>query len=146
MNADCHSTSLPVATNRIELDPGLKDDWGLPAIRTTWKDHEDDMAMMAFLAKKANEIMDAGGALQTWRPDDYQQRSGVHLLGTCRMGDDASASVVDKYHRTHDVRNLFLVDGSSMVTGGRGQPTCTIQALAYRAADHIGRFAKQGDI
>ena len=62
------------------------------------------------------------------------------------MGDDANTSVVDKYHRTHDVRNLFLVDGSSMVTGGRGQPTATIQALAYRAADHIGQFAERGEI
>jgi choline dehydrogenase-like flavoprotein len=146
MNADVHTTSLPVATNRIDLDPDLKDDWGLPAIRTTWKDHDDDMAMMAFLAEKANDIMDAAGAVETWRPDNFQQRFGVHLLGTCRMGDDPNASVVDKYHRTHDVRNLFLVDGSSMVTGGRGQPTCTIQALAYRAADYIGQFAQRGDI
>ena len=146
MNVDVHTTSLPVATNRIELDPELKDDWGLPAMKVTWKDHDDDMAMMAFLAKKANEIMDAAGALQTWRPDNFQQSFGVHLLGTCRMGDDSSASVVDKYHRTHDVRNLFLVDGSSMVTGGRGQPTATIQALAYRAADHIGQFAQRREI
>jgi choline dehydrogenase-like flavoprotein len=146
MNVDVHTTSLPVETNRIELDPELKDAWGLPAMRVTWKDHDDDMAMMAFLAKKANEIMDAAGALQTWRPDNFQQRFGVHLLGTCRMGDDSNASVVDRYHRTHDVRNLFLVDGSSMVTGGRGQPTATIQALAYRAADHIGQFAQRGEI
>ena len=146
MNVDVHTTSLPVATNRIELDPELKDDWGLPAMKVTWKDHDDDMAMMAFLAKKANEIMDAAGALQTWRPDNFQQSLGVHLLGTCRMGDDSSASVVDKYHRTHDVRNLFLVDGSSMVTGGRGQPTATIQALAYRAADHIDQFAQRREI
>ena len=146
MNADVHTTSLPVETNRIELDPELKDDWGLPAMRVTWKDHDDDLAMMAFLAERANEIMDAAGALRTWRPDDYRQRFGVHLLGTCRMGDDADTSVVDKYHRTHDVRNLFLVDGSSMVTGGRGQPTATIQALAYRAADHIGQFASRGEI
>ncbi|HEY8051683.1 MAG TPA: GMC oxidoreductase [Steroidobacteraceae bacterium] len=55
-------------------------------------------------------------------------------------------SVVDRYHRTHDIRNLFLCDGSSIVTSGRGQPTQTIQALAFRAADHISRFARAGDI
>jgi choline dehydrogenase-like flavoprotein len=54
--------------------------------------------------------------------------------------------VVNKYHRAHDVTNLFICDGSSFVTSGRGQPTCTIQALAYRAADHIGRMAKSGEI
>jgi choline dehydrogenase-like flavoprotein len=54
--------------------------------------------------------------------------------------------VVDKYHRAHDVPNLFVCDGSSFVTSGRGQPTMTIQALAFRAADHIGRFAKANQI
>jgi choline dehydrogenase-like flavoprotein len=53
------------------------------------------------------------------------------------MGKDPKRSVIDADHRTHDVRNLFLVDGSSFVTSGRNQPTCTIQALAYRAADRI---------
>jgi choline dehydrogenase-like flavoprotein len=53
---------------------------------------------------------------------------------------------VDKYHRAHDVRNLFVCDGSSFVTSGRGQPTMTIQALAFRAADHIGQFARRGEI
>ena len=70
----------------------------------------------------------------------------VHLLGTCRMGNDPTTSVVDKYHRAHDVPNLFIVDGSSFVTSGRGQPTLTIQALAFRAADHIAQFAKRGEI
>jgi choline dehydrogenase-like flavoprotein len=69
-----------------------------------------------------------------------------HLLGTCRMGNDPKQSVVDRFHRTHDVRNLFICDGSSLVTSGRGQPTMTIQALAFRAADHIGRFARANEI
>ena len=70
----------------------------------------------------------------------------MHLLGTCRMGNDPRSSVVDKYHRAHDVRNLFICDGSSFVTSGRGQPTETIQALAFRAADHIGEFARRNEI
>jgi choline dehydrogenase-like flavoprotein len=137
---------LPVETNRIELDPELKDAWGLPCMRVTYRDHPDDVATMRFLAEKAVEIMDAAGAVRTWKPERYEQPAGFHLLGTCRMGNDPSTSVVDKYHRTHDVPNLFLCDGSSLVTGGRGQPTCTIQALAYRAADHIAQFAQRGEI
>jgi choline dehydrogenase-like flavoprotein len=62
------------------------------------------------------------------------------------MGDDPKNSVVDRFHRSHEVKNLFIVDGSSFVTSGRGQPTMTIQALAFRAAEHIGNFAKQGQI
>ena len=54
--------------------------------------------------------------------------------------------MVDRYHRAHEVRNLFICDGSSLVTSGRGQPTMTIQALAFRAADHIARFARAGEV
>jgi choline dehydrogenase-like flavoprotein len=68
-----------------------------------------------------------------------------HLMGTCRMGNDAKTSVVDHYHRAHDVPNLYMVDGSSLVTACC-QPTCTIQALAYRAADHIAREARKAAI
>jgi choline dehydrogenase-like flavoprotein len=72
-----------------------------------------------------------------------ESNGGVHLLGTARMGNDPRDSVVDKHHRAHDVPNLFICDGSSLVTSTRGQPTMTIQALAFRAADHIGRFARE---
>jgi choline dehydrogenase-like flavoprotein len=73
-------------------------------------------------------------------------RGGVHLLGTCRMGNDPASSVIDKNHRTHEVPNLFLCDGSSFVTSGRGQPTMTIQALSFRAGDVISRLAKRNEI
>jgi choline dehydrogenase-like flavoprotein len=62
------------------------------------------------------------------------------------MGDDPATSVVDSKHRSHDVPNLFICDGSSMVTSGRGQPTMTIMALAFRAADHIKAAARAGNI
>jgi choline dehydrogenase-like flavoprotein len=62
------------------------------------------------------------------------------------MGDDPRTSVIDRYHRSHDIPNLFLCDGSSFVTSGRGQPTQTIQALAFRAAEHIAKFAKRNEI
>ena len=71
---------------------------------------------------------------------------GVHLLGTCRMGDDPATSVIDKNHRAHDVPNLFICDGSSLVSSTRGQPTMTIMALAFRAADKIKEAASAGDV
>jgi choline dehydrogenase-like flavoprotein len=141
-----HSTSLPVATNSVSIDPTAKDAWGIPAIRITYKDHPDDLAFARFLQDRSVEIMQAAGAQRIWQEEVQESLWGVHLLGTCRMGNDPAASVIDKYHRTHDVPNLFLCDGSSFVTSGRGQPTMTIQALAFRAAEHIGRFAKRNEI
>jgi choline dehydrogenase-like flavoprotein len=129
-----------------DSDPTLKDPWGIPAIRVTYKDHADDLAMSRFLQDRSFEIMQAAGAQKVLRAEPRVSRGGVHLLGTCRMGNDPTSSVIDKYHRTHDVPNLFLCDGSSFVTSGRGQPTMTIQALAFRAADHIGQFAKRNEI
>jgi choline dehydrogenase-like flavoprotein len=146
MVAAGHTTSLPLETNSVSIDPALKDAWGIPALRVTYKDHPDDLAFARFLQDRQVEIMQAAGAQKVWRGEVEENKWGVHLLGTARMGNDPAASVVDKYHRTHDVPNLFLCDGSSFVTSGRGQPTMTIQALAFRAADHIGRFAKRNEI
>jgi choline dehydrogenase-like flavoprotein len=141
-----HGTSLPLESNRVDLDPGLKDAWGLPAMRVTYKDHPDDLAAARFLQDRAAEVMHAAGAQQVWKGPVADGTGSPHLLGTCRMGDDPKTSVVDRYHRTHDIRNLFVCDGSSMVTSGRGQPTMTIQALAFRAGEHIARFARRGEI
>ncbi len=141
-----HTTSLPLESNAVSLDPTLKDAWGLPALRFTYQDHPDDLATMRFLQGKAVEILEAAGAKRTWADPVQPSNFAVHLLGTCRMGNDPRTSVVDRYHRTHDVPNLFLCDGSSLVTSGRGQPTCTIQALAYRAGEHIAGFARRGEI
>ena len=141
-----HTTSLPVEANSVSIDPTFKDAWGIPAIRVTYRDHPDDLAFARFLQDRQVEIMQAAGAQKVWREAVEESVWGVHLMGTARMGNDPATSVVDKYHRTHDVANLFLCDGSSFVTSGRGQPTMTIQALAFRAADHIGQFAKRNEI
>jgi len=146
MTASGHATSLPVPTNRVDIDPELKDAWGVPAIRTTYRDHPDDLKIAQFLQDRSAEILQAAGAQQIWRIPVSERSGSVHLLGTCRMGNDPKTSVIDKHHRTHDVPNLFLCDGSSFVTSGRGQPTMTIQALAFRAADHIGQMAKRNEI
>jgi choline dehydrogenase-like flavoprotein len=146
MSVSGHGTSLALETNCVDLDPELKDAWGIPAIRVTYKDHPDDMKHAAWQRDRAVEIMDAAGAKQIEAREIRHATGGVHLLGTCRMGDDPKSSVIDKYHRTHDVRNLFLCDGSSFVTSGRGQPTQTIEALAFRAGDYIARFAKRNEI
>lgn len=141
-----HTTSLPQASNSISLDPTTKDDWGVPVIRMTYRDHPQDLKLYQYFADRGEELLKAAGAVQAWKYPASSQNFSVHLLGTCRMGNDPKASVVDKFNRAHDVKNLFIVDGSSLVTSGRGQPTMTIQALAFRAGDNIAKFAKRGEI
>jgi len=142
----CHTTSLPVADNSISLDDTVKDAWGLPAMRVTYKDHPDDLKTGQFLLDRGMEIMQAAGAQDRWAFPIEETTFGFHLLGTCRMGNDPKSSVINSDHRTHDVPNLFLCDGSSFVTSGRGQPTETIQTLAFRASDRITALAKKGEI
>jgi len=146
MTVACSSTSLAQLSNNISLDPELKDRHGLPALRVTYHDHEDDLNMVRFLQGKGIEIMEAAGAKRVMVPEVEPERVGAHLLGTCRMGNDPATSVINRDHRSHDVPNLFMCDGSSLVSSGRGQPTMTIQALAFRAADRIRDLASKGEI
>jgi choline dehydrogenase-like flavoprotein len=146
MEVSTHGTSLPLESNSFSLDPELKDAWGLPALRMTYKDHPDDLKFTNWLIERAKEVHEAAGAQKKWSYPAQEQQFGVHLLGTCRMGNDPKTSVINADHRTHDVKNLFLCDGSSLVTSGRGQPTMTIEALAFRAADRITALAKRGEL
>jgi len=141
-----HGTSLPVETNTISLDVEVKDAWGLPALCMTYKDHPDDLKLSNFMNQQALAILDAAGAKQKWGLPVKEQQLAFAMLGTCRMGTDPKASVINTDHRAHDVKNLFICDGSSFVTSGRGQPTETIEALAFRAADRITALAKRGEI
>jgi choline dehydrogenase-like flavoprotein len=140
------ATSLPMDRNNITLHPTNTDQWGRPSIVLTYNDHPDDLATGQFLQDKAQELLDAAGAERTWSEPVRPNNFGVHLLGTCRMGDDPSTSVIDRNHRAHDVPNLFICDGSSLVTSTRGQPTMTIMALAFRAADKIKEAAGAGEV
>lgn len=144
---DGHTTSLPQSTNNVTLDPNYQDDFGRPAIRCTYTDHPDDLATMRWFRDKSLELMEAAGATNiSGSYPETGQTGNVHLLGTCRMGADSVTSVINSDHRAHDVENLFLCDGSSLVTGGRGQPTMTIMALAFRAADRINDLARRNEI
>ena len=144
---DGHTTSLPLSSNNVTLDPTFKDNFGRPAIRCTYMDHPDDLSTMKWFKDKSIELMEAAGATSINGSYPESGQSGnVHLLGTCRMGSDPSRSVINADHRAHDVPNLFTCDGSSLVTSSRGQPTMTIMALAFRAADRINEAARRNEI
>ena len=141
-----HTTNIPVESNNLTLDPVAKDKYGRPGIRTTFTEHPQDTECKEFFLERCKELVGAMDALETWHRPVSPSTRHTHLLGTCRMGNDPNESVIDKFHRAHDVPNLFICDGSSFVSSGRGQPTMTIQALAFRAADLIIQFARRGEI
>jgi choline dehydrogenase-like flavoprotein len=131
---------LPEERNRVTLDPELTDSSGLPAPRVDFRYSEDTLRNIEFQFNRMVEAHEAAGAAHVVRGPIVP--SG-HLLGTARMGDDPETSVVDGYGRCHDVPNLFIVDGSVMVTGGAVNPTGTIAAFALRTARHIAETASQ---
>ena len=141
---------LPMEANRIDLDPTVKDRYGLPAPRITHRQHPNDFAMNRWFTQRLMDVADAGGAVDKWEAQYYSlptERSAMkgfmHFHGTCRMGDDPKGSVVDRWCRSHDVKNLWIVDGSVFPTSGGYNPTLTILANSYRVADHFVREAKR---
>lgn len=127
---------LPEETNRVTLDPQLKDSDGIAAPRITYRLSDNTRKMLDHSVARGLEILEAAGArdITTKAPLPY---AGWHLLGTARMGTDPKRSVVNEWGRSHDVKNLFIVDGSLFVTSGGVNPTSTIQALALYIADQI---------
>ena len=127
---------LPEETNTVTLDPELTDSDGIPAPKVTYRLSENSRKQLAHGVERATEAFIAAGAVDTVA-DPLLRTAGWHLMGTARMGRDPEASVVNEWGRAHDVKNLFIVDGSIFVTAGAVNPTSTIQALALYVADSI---------
>jgi choline dehydrogenase-like flavoprotein len=127
---------LPETHNTVTLDPVLRDGHGVPAPRIDYTLSENSLRMLDHAVARATEVLRAGGA-HSVRHDTPFGPGGWHLMGTARMGLDPTRSVVNEWGRSHDVRNLFIVDGSLFVTSGGVNPTSTIQALALYVADAI---------
>ena len=127
------------------LSANLTVPYGFPVARITRRFGEHEQLVFRLMRARFREIFavyDRLGIDFSLSDPQLLTLFGDHQMGTCRMGDDPNTSVVNKFHRAHDVPNLFIVDGSSFVTGGRNHPTMTISALAFRAADHLVRAAR----
>ena len=127
---------LPEEHNQVTLDPVLTDSHGIPAPRIQYSISENTDRMLDHGIARASEALEAAGAKKLLS-DKVRRNAGWHLLGTARMGDDPSNSVVDRWGRAHDVPNLMIIDGSIFTTGACINPTPTIQALALRTADYL---------
>jgi choline dehydrogenase-like flavoprotein len=129
---------MPMFDSRVQVDPRVKDFWGIPVVRLSGSNHPHTVELGNMLAAKADAWLKEAGAVSTWpRPPRVGLSGGQHQAGTCRMGNDPKTSVVNRYCQVHDVDNLFVVDGSVHVNNGGFNPVLTIMAIAYYASAHI---------
>jgi choline dehydrogenase-like flavoprotein len=131
--------ALPRFENHVELDRNLVDAFGIPALRIqmTWSDNEK--AMIPDMAESAAEMLDAAGAknIRPWMVPDRIPGMGIHEVGVARMGSDPKSSVLNQFQQSHDIANLFVMDGSCFVSSGCQNPTLTIMALVVRSTDYL---------
>jgi gluconate 2-dehydrogenase alpha chain len=135
---------LPYANQTIDLDPDIRDAWGMPAPRMTydWR-RPNEVKRMAFVNAKILEIGRAMGATHVWNAPSSPGSPGSHHQGGVRMGHNPRDSVVNKFGQSWDIPNLFVIGSSNFVTSAGFNPTLTIQALAYMSADAIvNRYKK----
>jgi len=139
---------MPTFEHRVQVDPAVKDHWGIPVVRLGYdKRHPHTIEIARFVARKAEEWLKAAGAVQAWSSAIGERAGGsVHQAGTCRMGNDPKSSVTNPHGQVHDIDNLFIADGSLHVTNGGFNPALTIMALGFRVGDYIVRQWKGGGL
>lgn len=139
---------LPYFENFVEIDKSTVDIYGIPVLRITMAWGENEKKMIPDMAVSAAEMMDASGA-KNIRPYHFLDRVpgfGIHEVGVARMGDDAKTSVLNQYQQTHDVKNLFVMDGAGFPSCGCQNPTLTIMALTVRSCDYLMQELKRGNV
>jgi gluconate 2-dehydrogenase alpha chain len=131
-------TTLPYEDNYLDLDPVVKDPFGRPVVRITGEYKENERKVAAFVQDKMEQWYRAAGATAVVRgPVGGAMPASTHAYGGTRMGDNAETNVVNRWGMSHEVPNLGVLGGCVMGTSGAHNPTHTIQALAWRTADHV---------
>jgi choline dehydrogenase-like flavoprotein len=138
---------IPNFDQRVEVDPAVKDFWGIPVARLSGKTHEEDIKGCTYMAEKAEMWLKEAGAVLTWSSLGIANgvSAGQHQAGTCRMGLDPKTSVTDIYGRVHSTPNLFVADGSLHVTNGGFNPALTIMANGFRIGGFIASEWNKGN-
>ena len=145
---------IPNPDTYCEIDPDVVDKWGIPVLRFHFKWSEYELRQAQDMQETFRAIIEAaGGEYKTKTAIDGQYPFGIqaggkiiHEVGTARMGADPKASVLNQYCQAHDVKNLFVVDGSPLVTNPDKNPTLTIMALSWRASEHLLDEAQKGNV
>jgi gluconate 2-dehydrogenase alpha chain len=139
--------SLSYEGNFLDLDPRHRDKsgLGLPLVRITYDMQENEHRLSAWMEDKAEEILREMGAAKTWRGPRFGGVVSSHDLGGCRMGEDPAASVVDPELRVHDTPGLYVFGGAVFPTCHGVNPTLTMWALCYRAAERLAERLRRGE-
>ena len=133
--------------NYVDIDPGVKDAWGIPAARIHLAFGENDQAVVGEMTDWGRKLIEAaGGVVSAWQLSTSIPGGQIHEQGTCRMGDNSRRFVTDRWGTCHDVPNLVVGDGALHVTCATQNPTLTILALAMRNAYHLAARVRQGDL
>jgi glucoside 3-dehydrogenase (cytochrome c) catalytic subunit len=131
----------------VEIDPNVKDRWGIPVLRFNYKFGDNEKRMCEDMAETAQEMFEAAGfEIVHVNRNVLTEGWSIHELGTARMGNDPKKSVLNQFQQSHDVKNLFVVDGSSHVSASCQNPTWTIMALCWRSCDHLAEEFKKGNL
>jgi choline dehydrogenase-like flavoprotein len=138
---------LPRFENHVRIDPNVQDAFGIPAlhIQARYSDNEHAMARDA-MNTLSERCRAAGFEVLARHSQMVPPGESIHELGTCRMGDNPKTSVLNKWNQSHDVKNLFVVDGSSFVSGGSQNPTLTILALSMRSSEYLAAQLRSGNL
>ncbi len=136
MDLNMQPETLPHPDNRVDLDPRVRDRWGLPLPRVTFQFHQNEKRLHQFMAGVGEKIMQATGASRVWTEEKGRPN---RWAGGTRMGADPKNSVVNDHCQTHDIPNLFIVGSSVFPTMSGYPPTATVAALSYRTAEYILR-------
>ena len=137
---------LPRADNCVELDPEVKDAWGIPVLRIHASYGDNEQAQARAMRQDILNVLDALKLENPQPPATELSIFGknIHETGTARMGSDPRKSVLDPYNRVRDAKNVFVTDGAAFVTQGCYEPTLTIMAVSCRAADYIAEEFRRG--
>ena len=139
--------SLPRLDNYCEIDPELKDAWGIPDVRINMSHGSNEEAMMEDAVVSAAEMLEVAGARNIILNSRLAMGGmAIHEVGTARMGHNPRKSVLTPYNQTHDVGNLFVMDGACFVSSACQNPTLTMMALSARACDHLIEQFRTGDV
>ena len=138
---------LPRFENFVSIDPAIVDAWGVPAlhIQARYTDNEFNMARDA-MNTLAELCSDAGFEVLEKHDQMVPPGESIHELGGCRTGVDPKKSLLNGFNQSHDVKNLFVVDGSSFVSGGVQNPTLTILSLSMRASEYLIEQRRRGEL
>lgn len=134
---DAELETLPYEDNFLDLDPEVVDEDGVPVIRITFEIRENEKKFWDYVGPKLEELLKARGAAETWRPDIVTSLSSFHDVGGARAGDDPATSVLDKHLLTHEIPNLAVLGGAAYASIAGYNPTETMQAWAWFAAEYM---------